>query len=246
MGGRYQFGETETEPGAQAEYAATQPAHPDRSAELQRALQHLTDTQIPQIRRLVDETRIQVEALRGEFTARYSLLDEAVQKARSDLSYLRGLRDSAPAPRPAFSAGSASSGQHAPASEPVHVAVSEADDYRAAFEDILAGNLAVAAQRLDEFVVRYPSDRLSGGAWYWLGEVNLRLGRDVLARRALEHVLRAYPSHPSVPDAMYRLAVIHAAAGDHEAAAGYRARLSTEHPDSAAAMQLRSEAPLHH
>lgn len=242
--GRYQFDEpVASDPGQVDEGVSP----PDRSADVLRALQRLSDTQIPLIRRLVDETRVQVEALRGEFTARYGLLDEAVEKARGDLAYLReSQRAPVTAPTaPAFSAGSANSAQNAAASVPGPSKAGEAEAYRAAFEEILAGNLPEAAQRLDEFVARYPSGRLSAGAWYWLGEVNLRLGRDALARRALEQLLRDHPGHPTVPDALYRLATIHEAAGETAEAGAYRRRLAEEFPDSAAAMQAREGVPLH-
>ena len=69
---------------------------------------------------------------------------------------------------------------------------------------------------------------------YWLGELHLVSEPPDLerARQALVQVLRQFPEHRKVPDALYKLGVIYRALGEPAQARAYLEQVMAEHPDA--------------
>ena len=94
---------------------------------------------------------------------------------------------------------------------------------------------AIAAFRA--VLVDYPAGTLTANAFYWLGENYLALAEPQLeqARQAFAQVVNLFPDHGKVPDALYKLGVVHDRLGSAAWAREYLQQVINEHDGSAAA-----------
>lgn len=89
----------------------------------------------------------------------------------------------------------------AAAMPPPSAGPSSGDMYRAAYSDFMAGKNNVAASEFSDLIKAYPDDNLSGNAYFYLGEMDLRADRSAAAIKNYDHVLEHYPNNAKVPAA---------------------------------------------
>jgi len=103
-------------------------------------------------------------------------------------------------PLPAGDAPVAKSGKAA-AVPPPSAGPSSGELYRNAYSDFMAGKNNVAASEFSDLIKAYPDDNLSGNAYFYLGEMDLRADKSTNAIKNYDHVLEHYPNNAKVPAA---------------------------------------------
>jgi tol-pal system protein YbgF len=103
-------------------------------------------------------------------------------------------------PLPAGDAPVAKSGKAA-AVPPPSAGPSSGELYRNAYSDFMAGKNNVAASEFSDLIKAYPDDNLSGNAYFYLGEMDLRAEKSTNAIKNYDHVLEHYPNNAKVPAA---------------------------------------------
>ena len=104
------------------------------------------------------------------------------------------------------------------------------DEYDLAYGYVLHKDFALAEQTFRDFLHKYPSDRLSPEAQYWLGE---SLFQDKQYRDAAESFLTVstkYENTARAPDALLRLGQSLAALGEKEAACASLGEVMRKYP----------------
>ena len=92
------------------------------------------------------------------------------------------------------------------------------DEYDLAYGYVLRKDYALAEDGFRSFLSRYPGDRLTGDATYWLGESLFQRQRFRDAAEAFLTVSTKYEATAKAPDALLRLGQSLAALGEKEAA----------------------------
>ena len=85
--------------------------------------------------------------------------------------------------------------QAAPAAPPA------SDLYQTAYRDYMAAKYTPATSEFQSLIQAYPDDNLSGNAYFYLGEIDLRTQKPTAAVKSYDHVLEHYPDNPKVPAA---------------------------------------------
>ncbi|MCY4200450.1 MAG: tol-pal system protein YbgF [Gammaproteobacteria bacterium] len=116
----------------------------------------------------------------------------------------------------------------------------EQDAYTQAFSFIEGREFEQAVVAFDQFLIDYPNGEYTPNAFYWLGELHLRLEDLEKSRQSFVQVIRLFPENRKVPDALYKLGVVYDRLGDPETAEEHLQRALNEHPGTTAA-QLASE-----
>ena len=116
----------------------------------------------------------------------------------------------------------------------------EQDAYTQAFSLIEGRQFEQAVVAFDQFLIDYPNGEFTPNAFYWLGELHLRLEDLEKSRQSFVQVIRLFPENRKVPDALYKLGVVYDRLGDPETAEEHLQRALNEHPGTTAA-QLASE-----
>jgi len=75
------------------------------------------------------------------------------------------------------------------------------DLYQTAYRDYMAAKYTPATSEFQTLIQAYPDDNLSGNAYFYLGEIDLRTQKPTAAVKAYDHVLEHYPDNPKVPAA---------------------------------------------
>ncbi len=113
--------------------------------------------------------------------------------------------------------------------------VTEEDAYRQSFALIEGRQFEQAVGAFDQFLIDYPNGEYTPNAFYWLGELHLRLEDLEKSRQSFVQVLTLFPESRKVPDALYKLGVVYDRLGDQETAEQYLRRILNEHPSTTAA-----------
>jgi len=173
---------------AQAQQSSSQ-------AELFLQLQQLQE-EVARLRGLLEEQQNAFNKLQRESLERYQSLERRLA--------------SAPAARSTTAATppTATDTVKPPAapSKPPADAEQEKLYYDAAFDLIKTRDFDQAEQALSGFLHRYPESQYAANAQYWLGEVYLVKGQAEPARAAFAKVVKNWPKHAKVPDALYKQA----------------------------------------
>lgn len=107
--------------------------------------------------------------------------------------------------------------------------------YQNAYNFVKNKNFPEAIDALHAYVEKYPEGDLTGNAFYWLGEVYLVLPKLEQAKQAFSIVVKTFPGHRKLPDAMYKLAVTMDRLQDPAGAEYYLKQVQQQFPDSTAA-----------
>ena len=100
----------------------------------------------------------------------------------------------------------------------------------------------VRGQQFDEallvftdFVTLNPSHPYADNALFWCGEIHFLQGRHRAALQEFERMEKQYPLGNKLPDALYRMGLIHRERGDSVRARAYFKQVREQFPDTAAA-----------
>ncbi len=85
--------------------------------------------------------------------------------------------------------------QSAPASAPI------GDLYRTAYGDYIGAKYALAASEFQSMATAYPDDNLSGNAYFYMGEIDLRTQKPTAAVKMYNHLIEHFPDNVKVPAA---------------------------------------------
>ena len=111
----------------------------------------------------------------------------------------------------------------------------EEEAYRQSFALIEGRQFEQAVGAFDQFLIDHPNGEYTPNAFYWLGELHLRLEDLEKSRQSFVQVLTLFPESRKVPDALYKLGVVYDRLGDRETAEQYLRRILSEHPTTTAA-----------
>ena len=100
----------------------------------------------------------------------------------------------AASPNTAFSPAATAPAPPAPAAGP-----SSGDLYRAAYSDYISAKYPLASSEFNDLIKAYPDDNLSGNAYFYLGEMDLRTQKPTAAIKNYDQVLERYPDNAKIP-----------------------------------------------
>ena len=111
------------------------------------------------------------------------------------------------------------------------------DEYDLAYGYVLRKDYALAEESFRSFLSRYPGDRMTGDATYWLGESLFQRQRYRDAAEAFLNVSTKYEATPKAPDALLRLGQSLAALGEKEAACASLGEVLRKFPRASAGVK---------
>jgi tol-pal system protein YbgF len=111
------------------------------------------------------------------------------------------------------------------------------DEYDLAYGYVLRKDYALAEEGFRSFLSRYPGDRMTGDATYWLGESLFQRQRYRDAAEAFLNVSTKYEATPKAPDALLRLGQSLAALGEKEAACASLGEVVRKFPRASAGVK---------
>ncbi len=225
-------GRVEVLPGAHRAAARPEPASSTGVAPLFHQLQVLQG-ELQALRGMVEELRFQIERLAQDQQAQYVDLDQRLMALRAE-PQPGGVQAAAVAPAP---------GRPAPnPSAPDGAGESEQQAYATAFNLMKERAFGESEDAFKQMIETYPNGKFTANGYYWLGELHLAQGQTEEARQNFAQVVNLYASHAKVPDALYKLGVVHHRLGDNQRALEYLDRVQAESPDSSAAGLARTYA----
>lgn len=122
-----------------------------------------------------------------------------------------------------------------PAAPPLQDPRSEAEQYRAAFETLRAGNYDDAADQFQAFLRRFPEGEFSANARYWLGESYYVVREFDTALMHFQRVLEDYPESAKAGDALLKIGFVQFELGQLNQARETLRRVVNEYPGTTAA-----------
>jgi TolA-binding protein len=121
-----------------------------------------------------------------------------------------------------------------------------ADMYRTAYSDYMAAKYPLATSEFNDLVKAYPDDNLSGNAYFYMGEIDLRSQRLAAAVKNYDHLLERYPDNTKIPAAHLHKAQAMLAQKQTEGGVRELRSLIQRFPNSPEAAQARTKlANLH-
>ena len=104
------------------------------------------------------------------------------------------------------------------ASAPVNDGVSEADEYKAAYDLLRQRQVDQSAVAFKEYLKKYPTGEFAANSCYWLGEIFLLKNQLPPARDWFTKLLQDFPESNKVPDAKFKLGKVYHLMGDKKRA----------------------------
>jgi tol-pal system protein YbgF len=104
------------------------------------------------------------------------------------------------------------------------------DEYDLAYGYVLRKDYALAEQAFRDFIKRYPDDKMTADANYWLGETLFQRQRYQDAAETFLVVVRNYEKSGKAPDALLRLGQSLAAVGQKEMACASLGEVERKYP----------------
>jgi TolA-binding protein len=75
---------------------------------------------------------------------------------------------------------------------------SAGDMYRSAYADYMSAKYPLAAAEFGDLIKAYPDDNLSGNAYYYIGEIDVRTQKPTAAVKSYDQVLERYPDNAKI------------------------------------------------
>lgn len=115
------------------------------------------------------------------------------------------------------------------------------EEYDAAYAHVMQKDYALAEDGLRAFLKKYPSDRLSGDAQFWLGESMYQRQKYRDAADAFVGMAKKYDGHAKAPDALLRLAQSLVALKEKELACATFGEVTRKYPRASASVKQAVE-----
>ena len=112
--------------------------------------------------------------------------------------------------------------------------------YRDAYQLVKDKQFERAVDALHAYIEKYPEGELTGNAYYWLGEVYLVLPQLKQAQQSFNIVVKTFPGHRKVADAMFKLAVAYDRLQDPANSEKYLKKVQQQFPSSTASKLAKS------
>jgi TolA-binding protein len=96
--------------------------------------------------------------------------------------------------------------------------LSEADEYKAAYELLRQREVDPSVLAFKEYLKKYPSGSFAGNSCYWLGEIYLLKNQLPQARDWFTKLLEGFADSNKVPDAKFKLGKVYHLMGDKKRA----------------------------
>jgi len=120
----------------------------------------------------------------------------------------------------------------------------EQDAYTAAYNSAKANRFSEAIAAFNQLLVMYPKGKYAGNAYYWLGELYLKLPEPALekSRQSFAQVVDQFKDNAHVSEAMFKLGVVYDRLGDKTKALEYLKRVQAEYPGTPGAKLAQTYA----
>lgn len=115
------------------------------------------------------------------------------------------------------------------------------DLYRVAYGDYVAAKYPLASAEFQELANAYPDDNLSGNAYFYLGEIDLRTQKPSAAVKMYDHLIEHFPDNVKIPAAHLHKADAMIAMKQTDGAARELHALIQRFPNSPEAASARSK-----
>jgi len=181
---------------------------------------------------IVEEQAYELRTLKEQSLERYIDLDRRMSGAVGTGAPTGGSPPGAASTPSAASGVSSAGGAGQTAEKP-----GEGAAYQAAYALVSGRQFPQAVGAFKQFLMDYPDGRYTANAHYWLGELYLVVEPQDLesARQSFTLLVNSYPTHPKVPDALYKLGKVHFLKGNRERAREYLDGLIKGYGDTSAA-----------
>ncbi|MDD5364127.1 MAG: tol-pal system protein YbgF [Gallionellaceae bacterium] len=191
----------------------------------------------------VEAIKSEVARLRGaqdELAHRQQLADTRQKEVLADFDdRLKEIRAQAsrpvPAPAPAVAVVAHAAEAPVPAPAPAEDPEAETRAYEAGLNLFKATDYAGSINAFNAFLDKYPSSPLAGNACYWLALTYFARGDHKSAVATQQRLLRDYPQHAKVPDAMVNMARAQIQLGQTEEARHVLNEVAAKYPNTRSA-----------
>ena len=145
-----------------------------------------------------------------------------------------------PSPAPG-NAGPAAADSPAPIVTTASGGPSAGDLYRSAYSDYMSAKYPLAASEFGDLIKAYPDDNLSGNAYFYVGEIDVRTQKLTAAVKSYDQVLERYPDNSKIPAAHLHKAYALIAMKQNDKASLELRALIQRFPNSPEASQARTK-----
>jgi tol-pal system protein YbgF len=198
-------------------------------------LQQVQDD-VAELRGIVEQQTHQIEKLQAEQKEQYLDIDRR-------LSALRGQGEAAGGGPTTPSSGGGPTGGPQTSGPPMSGGP-EQDAYTAAYNSAKANRYDEAIAAFNQQLVMYPNGKFAGNAYYWLGELYLKLPQPALekSRQSFAQVVNQYKDNAHVSEAMFKLGVVYDRLGDRAKSMEYLNRVQSQFPGTPGAKLAQTYA----
>ncbi len=178
----------------------------DQKTESYNQIQSLQQ-EISELRALVEEQGHQISRLKQLQLDNYVDLDRRVSLVSGNSSAKEQNNDV-----------SIDSATAADAQPPADNGLSEADEYKAAYDLLRQRQVDQSLVAFKDYLKKYPNGEFSANSCYWLGEIFLLKNQLPQARDWFAKLLQDFPESNKVPDATFKLGKVYHLMGDKKRA----------------------------
>ncbi len=116
-----------------------------------------------------------------------------------------------------------------------------AEMYRAAYGDYMAAKYPLSSSEFNDLIKAYPEDPLAGNAWFYLGEIDMKIAKPTASVKDYDHLLERYPDNTKIPAAHLHKAEALLSMKQTDAGVRELRALIQRFPNSPEAVQARSK-----
>lgn len=113
--------------------------------------------------------------------------------------------------------------------------------YSVARQQLDRGSLNSAAAAFEQFISEHPDDARVADAHFFLADILAQQGESEASLEAFQEIQELFPTHVRVPQAMYRIALLHEELGDVDEARAVLERIMNTYPDDPVSMLAREK-----